>query len=801
MAEADANQINEGLVPVMAAYQNATIDPKSPYCLSTSDHPGLLFVTNPLEENGENYFMWGRNMLNTLVAKNKAGFVNGRIEKLDVNSRDFEPWVQYNAIVLSWITNALDKELQNGAAHAETANEVWADLQERFTQGLAPRVYELKRAIALLQQEKAPISTYYGRLKAVWNELEALNPVPTCTCGFARKMQSMRAEEKVFDFLMGLDESFGTVRSQVLSIDPLPTLGRAYAIMAQEEKQKSVAKRTRSRTCGEPASGGRGNTSLNSQTSAASSGFAGIIDSSAGTSPIQGLSAKQHQQLLAILSSDTSPFANLVNNMSVQIPNGDLARVHALGTVKLDNKLVLKNVLGVPDFYFNMLSDLPLMMPIGLGKMRDGLYCLETREEGKALMAQWSKKSWLWHQRLGHLSMDRLSFVPVISCTPGNKTPFEMLFGKSPTYAHLRTFGCLCYGHFNNKPLDKFAPHSQPGIFLGYPHGQKGYKVFDLASKNIYVSREVQFFEENFPFSTDMAATPIDPISSFVDNVMPHGTEKTPLSPFGLTSNLNDSNPTRAVQAQLDMAPIPVPGPFEDAHVTPTTDQLKAPTVPSQVDGTHTDILTNLARSNTTESLHLPNDVDSLAESTFDASNAIGPASTRPQRHCNMSQKLRGFDVNLPPSLALPSSLSHPPNSSVNSTALLVKAFSSIPLDLYLCGHTAMPIGLVVPLHADPPSATLYFLGYLLFLGCPRNNLWSLTLLLKLSIALWLQHLVRSSGSLIFYVISKSLSINQFHSFVTIKQLSTLPPILSQHIYNSLGTARKMVALDNTAKA
>ncbi|KAK3043853.1 hypothetical protein RJ639_000552 [Escallonia herrerae] len=166
MAEAIANQINERLVPVVVASQNATIDPKSLYCLSASDHPELLFDTNPLKENGESYFTWRRNMLNALVAKNKAGFINGRIEKQDVNSRDFESWVQCNAIVLSWITNALNKELQ-----------------ERFTQGLVPRVYELKRSIALLKQEKAPTSTYYGRLKAIWNELQALNPVPICACG------------------------------------------------------------------------------------------------------------------------------------------------------------------------------------------------------------------------------------------------------------------------------------------------------------------------------------------------------------------------------------------------------------------------------------------------------------------------------------------------------------------------------------------------------------------------------------------------------------------------------------------
>ncbi|KAK2991895.1 hypothetical protein RJ640_011584 [Escallonia rubra] len=156
-----------------------------------------------------------------------------------------EPWVKCNAIVLSWLTNSLAKEIQSSAAHTETTSELWADLHERFTQGIAPRIYELKRNIALLQQEKTPISTYYGKLKGVWGELQALNPIPICscgcTCGAARKMQSMREAEKVYDFLMGLDDTFTTVRSQILSVDPLPTLGRSYAIAAQEEKQKLVA--------------------------------------------------------------------------------------------------------------------------------------------------------------------------------------------------------------------------------------------------------------------------------------------------------------------------------------------------------------------------------------------------------------------------------------------------------------------------------------------------------------------------------------------------------------------------------
>lgn len=167
MAENEANQVNVALVSSANASHNIAIDTKSPYFLHSSYHPGLTFVTHPLNENGENYFTWRRSFLNALQSKNKAGLIDGTIVKLDVNSQDYDPWIQCNAIVLSWLTNVLAKEIQSRTTHANTTYKVWANLQERFTQGIAPRIYELRHAIALLQQEKSSISSYYNKLKIV----------------------------------------------------------------------------------------------------------------------------------------------------------------------------------------------------------------------------------------------------------------------------------------------------------------------------------------------------------------------------------------------------------------------------------------------------------------------------------------------------------------------------------------------------------------------------------------------------------------------------------------------------------
>ncbi|KAJ7950833.1 UBN2_3 domain-containing protein [Quillaja saponaria] len=151
MAREHDDQVSKGIVVVASSQQGKATKVDSPYYLHPSDHPGLVFIMHPLAENGENYFTWRRSMMTALESKNKVGFVDNSITKPYINSPDFQSWVKCNAIVLSWLTNSLTKEIQSSAAHTETASELWADFDERFTQGIAPRIYELRRTITLLQ--------------------------------------------------------------------------------------------------------------------------------------------------------------------------------------------------------------------------------------------------------------------------------------------------------------------------------------------------------------------------------------------------------------------------------------------------------------------------------------------------------------------------------------------------------------------------------------------------------------------------------------------------------------------------
>ena len=63
-------------------------------------------------------------MKNALDAKSKMGFLDGTQEKPEETSSDHVRWKKCNSMLLSWITNALSKELQSSVTYTNTAEEV-----------------------------------------------------------------------------------------------------------------------------------------------------------------------------------------------------------------------------------------------------------------------------------------------------------------------------------------------------------------------------------------------------------------------------------------------------------------------------------------------------------------------------------------------------------------------------------------------------------------------------------------------------------------------------------------------------
>lgn len=82
------------------------------------------------------------------------------------------------------------------------------------------------------------------------------------------------------------------------------------------------------------------------------------------------------------------------------------------------------------------------------------------------------------------------------------KSSFELLFNSIPNYNTLKVFGCVCYAYNMDITRDRLSPRARKCVFISYPFGQKGYKVYDLITHKCFITRDVIFREEIFPYQS-----------------------------------------------------------------------------------------------------------------------------------------------------------------------------------------------------------------------------------------------------------------------------------------------------------
>ncbi|XP_073042442.1 uncharacterized protein [Primulina eburnea] len=207
--------------------------------IQPSDTPGINIINEQLT-GVENYGVWSRAMLIALRAKNKLAFIDGTCQRPAAGSLTFNQWERCNALVLSWIMNTVSKEIFGGIVYSTDASAVWNDLKEQFDKVNGSRIFAIHREIGGLRQGNLSISTYYCKLKKLWDEYASFVVLPFCTCDTARKYIDHDHQQKLLQFLLGLNDSYVHIRSQILMMDPLPSVGQAFSVVSQEESTRSL---------------------------------------------------------------------------------------------------------------------------------------------------------------------------------------------------------------------------------------------------------------------------------------------------------------------------------------------------------------------------------------------------------------------------------------------------------------------------------------------------------------------------------------------------------------------------------
>lgn len=124
--------------------------------------------------------------------------------------------------------------------YIDSTRKLWIALTKRFGRCNGPKIYKLQREIFGYTQGNQTIVEYFNNLSALWDELNLLLPPLECSCNDRRKAEKREEQQRMIKFLHGLNNIYDRARSQILLLDLLPDVDKAYSMIIQVEDEMAL---------------------------------------------------------------------------------------------------------------------------------------------------------------------------------------------------------------------------------------------------------------------------------------------------------------------------------------------------------------------------------------------------------------------------------------------------------------------------------------------------------------------------------------------------------------------------------
>lgn len=146
-------------------------------------------------------------------------------------------------MVVSWITRSLSPQFAQSILYIDNARDLWLNLKERFSKGDHFRASDLLQQIHSMRHGDLNVSSFFTNMRTLWEELDSLRPPPPCTCptpsacSLVNFIDKSRENEHIICFLKGLNDSYNSVKTQILLMEPLPSINKVFSLVLQQEHQ------------------------------------------------------------------------------------------------------------------------------------------------------------------------------------------------------------------------------------------------------------------------------------------------------------------------------------------------------------------------------------------------------------------------------------------------------------------------------------------------------------------------------------------------------------------------------------
>ncbi|GJV29893.1 ribonuclease H-like domain-containing protein [Tanacetum coccineum] len=366
------------------------LDADNPLYLHSNDLSNLPIVNVKLTRS-KNYKMWSTTMSIALTSKNKMGFVDGTCVK------------------------------------PATSVE---ELQETYDKMDGSVIFNIIYKINGLKQGDMSVLDYYHKLNSLWREFDTLTLLHTCTCAAHEGVLKHNQLVRLIQFLMGLNDVYQNIRSNILAREPFSDVKEAFNVISMEESHRGLHHGS-----------GSGNKVQPAVFVAKTNNFIGndFRRGNNGNGPM-GPNPNLLCKNCGLIGHTIERCYEIIGlNLNVGHPNETLAKITAIGNLRLSANVVLFDVLVVPEYCVSLMSvhklikdsklfvvfdehkcyiqDLNLVKTVGIGIESGGLYLFDEDQIGESkyglsnsiFVCNVSKQ--LWHNRLSHPSDQVLSIL------------------------------------------------------------------------------------------------------------------------------------------------------------------------------------------------------------------------------------------------------------------------------------------------------------------------------------------------------------------------------------------------------
>ncbi|XP_059310027.1 uncharacterized protein LOC132061188 [Lycium ferocissimum] len=548
------------------------MDQNHPLFLNATDISGILIISFQLTGH-ENYTYFYRSIRLALLGRNKLSLVDGSALKESFPDELHYQWERVNAIFLSWLMSSISKSLVGGVVFATNAQSVWKDSKERFDRIDGSRTYSLHKEVATLSQGTASIATYYSRMKELWEEFEAMTPASNCNCicyvAMYTKGGGNQKFKKNYNLICEVCKIRGYTKDNCWKVIGYPPDFKFKKRGRRTSSAHNVfAHKVDTVTGNSNPSSSANLTSIlmpycdskydknddftvsllssdNNKDSTvllvSDKGKYWIIDTGASNHMFKYnllLVAKLTKELgwfaffFPIFCVFQELFSGRGNQLSItselqkcsvypcakqtrnNFPASSIKTVATfdmihfrkpIKIVRSDNGTEFVN--SICDNLFKKL-DIVHQRTCPYTPQQNGVPERKHRhilEVTRAIRYQGKVPIKVW----GHCVSTAVYLINRMpSLVINNQFLFERLYNMKPSLGHLKVLGSLCYAKVLQE-YDKLMSRTKPAVHMGYSETQKAYILYDLSNKYFFVSRDVSFRENMFPFDQESSSTPL----------------------------------------------------------------------------------------------------------------------------------------------------------------------------------------------------------------------------------------------------------------------------------------------------